>query len=102
MSRTTPLPPLSSLPLDLTALGAGGSPAEARSRGAWDPLRVPDLVDSFGQAPTSQADEGPIFLCGLDDLLIRLESSPDYHPSATSGDTLEALTDLLVDAGITR
>jgi hypothetical protein len=86
--------------LDWTALGAGGSPAEARSRGAWDPLRVPDSVDSFGPAAPSEADEGPIFLCGLDDLLIRLESSPDYHPSATSGDTLEALTDLLVDAGI--
>ena len=76
MSRTTPLSPPGPLPLDWT--------------------------DSFGPAAPSQADEGPIFLCGLDDLLIRLESSPDYHPSATSGDTLEALTDLLVDAGITR
>jgi hypothetical protein len=77
MSRTSPLPPLSSLP-------------------------PPDWTDSFGAAAPSESDEGPIFLCGLDDLLIRLESSPDYHPSATSGDTLEALTDLLVDAGITR
>jgi hypothetical protein len=77
MSRTTPLPPLSSLPLDWT--------------------------DSFGPAAApGPADEGPIFLCGLDDLLIRLESSPGYHPSVGAGDTLEALSDLLVDAGITR
>jgi hypothetical protein len=77
MSRTSQLPPLSSLP--------------------------PDWTDSFGAAaPSESTDEGPIFLCGLDDLLIRLESSPGYHPSAASGDTLEALTDLLVDAGITR
>ena len=79
MSRTSPLPPLSSLP----------------------PPQL-DWTDSFGAAGPSEPDEGPIFLCGLDDLLIRLESSPGYHPSATSGDTLEALTDLLVDAGITR
>jgi hypothetical protein len=73
MSRTNPLPPL---PLDWT--------------------------DSFAAAAPAQTEEGPIFLCGLDDLLVRLESSPDYRPGAGAGDTLEALSDLLVDAGITR
>ena len=75
MSRTSALPPSPLLPLDPS--------------------------HSFAAAIPAEPDEGPIFLCGLDDLLIRLESAPGYHPSADPGDTLEALSDLLIDAGIT-
>ena len=75
MSRTSALPPL--LPLDWT--------------------------DSFGPTAHPADDEGPIFLCGLDDLLIRLEAQPGYHPpDQASGNTLEALADLLAAAGVTR
>jgi len=75
MSRTSALPP--PLPLDWT--------------------------DSFGPTAHSADDEGPIFLCGLDDLLIRLEAQPGYHPlDQASGNTLEALADLLAAAGVTR
>ena len=47
-------------------------------------------------------DEGPIFLGGLEDLLTRLESQPGLRSGGPPVDALEAMADLLVDAGITR
>jgi hypothetical protein len=62
-----------------------------------------DWTDAFGPTAHCAEDEGPIFLCGLDDLLIRLEAQPGYHPlDRASGNTLEALADLLAAAGVTR
>ena len=67
------------------------------------PLDWADWSPSAAAGPRlGPEDEGPIFLCGLDQLLARLESHPDFRPPETSGDTLEALADMLADAGLGR
>src|SRR5687768_14324314 len=47
------------------------------------------------------SEEGPIFICGLDDVIGRLEEMGGAL-GGSSGSTLEDLGDLLHDAGFTR
>ena len=69
-------------------LGEGGFPAS--------------LDDGFDDVLSTSDDEGPIFICGLDDVLTRLEHSGGVRAGGDSGSTLEDLGILLTDAGFSR